>query len=384
MRKQQRRRSLQMAVLDTTALWRSGRRKKKPKIQKPNMKAEIALPTAKAGSLTRLPAASNWRNGPATPLVQRQICGWPVWLKLEKENPAGSHKDRPTLLFVAFLLLHGWIGRKPMVLIISSSGNCARALAFYTTGLGVKLIVVTDALSPVEQIESLRAFPHVEVVVINDPDATGSHAIARKKFVEGFLKKHPNAVCVDQYSSSFFPRGYDSLVEEIEAQTPGTVSAIFMSAGTGATGLCLANFKIKKRRRWKLFLVDATSSALFGKPMGKRLNSGYGNGKPTSWTMLATPSIDAVIRVPDAAAIQTCRRLSQNDGLHLGASSGATVAAFEWLATNQPFEIPNFGFPVLICPDGGHLYSSTVYNDQFLRDHGLNQLTNGKILTNSN
>lgn len=264
-------------------------------------------------------------------------------------------------------------------IVMPSSGNAARAFAHCTTDSNVKLLVVTDVLSPWEQTESLTHYPHVDVEVINDPDETGSHVTARRRFISQYMRRHPKAILLDQYTSSFYPLGYASLIKEIEDQAK-QVSAVFVPVGTGATILSLGKFRGASQRRWKLFGVDAPGSALFGPPVGKRINSGYGNGAPSDWAKLAGPTIDAIIRIPDEAAIRACRWLSSTHNLHLGASSGATLAAFMWAVLSKKIHIPEDGFPILVMPDGGHLYQSTVYSDAFLTGHGLPQIVPGNTL----
>jgi cysteine synthase A len=307
----------------------------------------------------------------ATPLVDLWFAGWPVKLKLEKDNPSGSHKYRPAEKLAQNLYHRGIIGNgNETLFVMPSSGNAARAFAHCTVGMNVKLLVVTDVLSPREQPLSLTRYQHVEIEVINSPDETGSHVRARRAFIDAFLRKQPEAILIDQYASSFYPLGYFSLIKEIEAQC--TPSAVFVPVGTAATLLSLAKFRETHRRGWKLFGVDADGSALFSKPIGKRLNSGYGNGAPTEWSRLARPSVDAVIRVPDDAAISACHWMSATQGLHLGASSGATLAAFRW--ATRHVNIPAGGLPVLVMPDSGDLYASTVYSDAWLGGHGFSHL----------
>lgn len=235
-----------------------------------------------------------------------------------------------------------------------------------------KLIVVTDTLSPPEMIIRLRAFAHILVNVVDQPDATGSHAAARQKVVECLVREHRGSLEVSQYGvdgavSAFWANGYERLCSDIEAAVPD-VAAIVMPLGTCASIRSFASFKLRYQRRWKLFGVDAKGSALLGQPEGSRRFSGYGNGKATLWLEQAREECDGFVRVPDRAVVQTAHRL-RAEGLWMGASSAAAAVAAQ--ALDQKGLLPHRGTTVVLCPDHGSLYSSSLYNEDFLISQGL-------------
>lgn len=306
-----------------------------------------------------------------TPLRFLPLNGWRIALKLEGAF-GGSHKDRAARAVLKRLFRDGKIPGtrgEPRVLVISSSGNAAYALAVQSVGLDVVLVVFTDTLSPTEMADRLRQFSHVRVIVINEPDATGSHAKARAKAVEKFLAENPTAIVIDQYFNSEWPVGYGSLVREIEAQVGGRVGVIVVPVGTCALLHSLARFRRRHGRRWKLIAVDAVGSAIFTTPRGRRLFSGYGNGAKTEWARQAEGDLDEVVRVDDESAVRASRFLTQRHRLKLGASSCAAFAATSWLIAHD--RLPHDGMPVLIMPDGGTNYGTTLYNDQWIAANGL-------------
>ena len=290
-------------------------------------------------------------------------------------DPGCSHKDYPVRAWIrteqAQVILTrsgGW------TLIISSSGNAAFALARATLPWAPngKLIVVTDTLSPPEMISRLKAFAHIEAVVVDQPDATGSHAVARQKVVDDLVRDRPGSFEVSQYGNtgsvaSFWANGYDLLCAEIEAAFPD-VAAIVMPLGTCASIRSFAAFKMKNQRRWKIFGVDAKGSALLGKPDGARRFSGYGNGKASLWLNQAKADCDGFVRVPDRAVVQAAHRL-RAEGFWVGASSAAAAVAVQ--ALDRKGLLPHRGTTVVLLPDHGSLYASTLYNEDFLISQGL-------------
>jgi cysteine synthase A len=298
--------------------------------------------------------------------------GWPVWLKLEMDTPSGSHKWRAASKAVSRLLRQGIIGHPALpsiMLVISSSGNAAYAVALLIAGTNARLVVFTDALSPHEMVDRLRSLSHVTVVVIDEPDETGSHVKARKLAVRTFLAEQPQAIEIDQYCQSEWGCGYFSLFREIEQQV-GEVGAIIIPPGTGATLRAAVQYRLHHQRRWSLFAADAMGSALFGTPCGTRLWSGYGNGIETAWIRQVHPYVQPD-RVRDDDVVRASRWLLAH-GYFLGASSAAVFVTTSALIRAR--RLPHAGAIVLVMPDAGECYRSTLFSDDFLIQHNLGHL----------
>lgn len=309
----------------------------------------------------------------STPIGEIAFGGWNLALKLEGFDVNRSHKARAAAHAIARLRQSGFIrelGAEKVKLVISSSGNAAHEIAKLTAGTNVELQVFTDVLSPIELADRLKGWPHARVVVIDEPDASGSHATARKRALREYRQKNPDAVELDQYLHSDWPCGYHSLFVEIEQQVPN-VGAILVPVGTAATARAAAQFKIYHQRRWKIYAIDAAGSALNGTPIGKRLFSGYGNGAETEWARQARPHMEKWLRVPDQAVVRAAR-WARARGHFLGASSAAALAGAAHLIECDC--LPHGGTVVVICPDSGVNYRTTLYSDTFLRRNGLGHL----------
>ncbi len=327
--------------------------------------------------------ASSRRSGGSpivTPIVQVELTfGWAL-AKLEKFNDSRSHKDRSGRLIAQSFRRTRRPGTQRRYLV-SSSGNFATAIAYHTQEDEVEVIVITDVLSPRGFVDGLKAYPHVRVIVVNEPDATGSHVDARLKMIERLMQENPDSINIDQYNDRRLPIAYEeTLAPEIDAQLGNDAGSVFLPAGTGATLHGLLNYKRKYGRRWRVFAVDAEGSNLFRPPQGaKRRLPGYGNAKPTGLIRELNDEPFHVVHVTDHEAIAMCHRLWQKGRLFVGPSSGATMAAIEKVLVRRPDLIPDYGYPVAILPDGGEHYVTTVFNDDWLIENGFGQIVSARI-----
>jgi cysteine synthase len=302
-----------------------------------------------------------------TPLETVKIGGWRIDLKLES-----SHKIRAVRVLVARLWRDGVIraANMPEVeLVISSSFNAANETAFCTAGTNARLVVFTDILTPPEARAELATWRHVKVVVINAPDHTGSHSTARNQAVEKYLINHPCAVSIDQYKNSDFPCGYFSIFEEVEGQLGlDQLAAIFLPVGTGALLRAATKYKLRFQRSWQIHAVDAAGSGINGVPQGVRNFSGFGNSGPTEWTKQALPHVNSWFPVPDRGTVWASRWLRAH-GFHRGASTCAGFAAAAKAAISGA--LPHEGRTIVVSPDAGRFYASTLYNDKWLIERNL-------------
>lgn len=308
---------------------------------------------------------------PMTPLIEFELVGSTLLAKREQYTPSGSHKYRAAQPIVESYRRTRQVSEISK-LLVPSSGNFARAMAECTSDLHIPLLVVTDVLSPSALLTPLKSYPHVQLVIVDDPDPTGSHVRARMRLVAKMIDEDPRAVLVDQYRNPLIPLAYEStLVPELVTQCRGEISAVFVPVGTGGLLCGFAQYRRRHRVRWRLFAVDALGSALFRPPCGsKRHLSGYGNGQPTELVACGSTDIDAVLYASDTEALAMCHRL-RGEGIFVGPSSGAVAAACEKLIVHRPELLPDAGFPVLIFPDSGENYIDTAFDGEWLASNGF-------------
>lgn len=144
---------------------------------------------------------------------------------------------------------------------------------------------------------------------------------------------------------------------ELLRQTHALLGAVFVAVGTGGTVHGLLNYRHKTGGRWPVFAVDAEGSALFRPPIhgAVRRLPGYGNGRPTQLLLEARPGVDYVVYVRDAEAASRCSWLAESQGLCVGPSSGAVLAATAKVLERRPELLPA-GPIVAVMADHGESY----------------------------
>jgi cysteine synthase A len=180
------------------------------------------------------------------------------------------------------------------------------------------------------------------------------------------LCRRPRHADPDQYGSAINPAIHACTTgPELLAAIPGPLAAVLVTAGTGGQLAGIGACVKRLRPRTRVVAVDVEGSAIFGGVPRRRLVTGLGSSRPSQFI---TPAVyDEVVAVSDREAIGWCRGLSARTGVALGGSSGAGLAA-AWRYLQRH---PEAETVALVCPDGGAAYTSTIYDDGWLRAHGL-------------
>ena len=215
----------------------------------------------------------------------------------------------------------------------------------------------------VEKKTLLKAYGAEVIVTPNLPheDPNSYSGVAKK-----IAKELPNAVFLDQTNNQSNTRAHLQTGDEIFNQLKGKkISALIAGAGTGGT-ISGAGSELKKLVPGiKVIGVDPEGSVLSGgedHPY-KVEGIGYDYFPKTLWPNV----VDEWVRVSDKNAFLTARRLAREEGILAGGSSGAAVFAALKVA-------PRFGQGdniVVVIPDTGERYLSTVYNDEWMIKNGF-------------
>ena len=271
--------------------------------------------------------------------------------KLEYFNPAGSVKDRVALNMINEAEKAGIL--KPGATIIEpTSGNTGVGLAFVSAVKGYKLILTMPDTMSVERRNLVKAYgAKVELT----PGKDGMKgAIARANELR---EQIPGAVILQQFENPANPNiHYKTTAEEIWRDTDGKVDIIVGGVGTGGT-ISGTGLRLKELNpNIKVVAVEPASSPVLsgGKP-GSHKIQGIGAGfVPKTYN---SSVVDEVITIENDDAILTSRQLAATEGLLVGISSGASVAAARKLAQRPE----NAGkLIVAVLPDTGERYLSTV------------------------
>lgn len=271
--------------------------------------------------------------------------------KLEYFNPAGSVKDRIALAMVEAAEKDGTL--TPGATIIEpTSGNTGVGLAFISAVKGYKLILTMPDTMSIERRNLVKAYGATVDLTPGKDGMKG--AIARAKELN---EQIPGSIILQQFENPANPNiHYRTTAEEIWRDADGQVDIFVGGVGTGGTVSGTGKRLKELNPNIKVIAVEpASSPVLSGGQSGPHKIQGIGAGfVPKTYD---ADVVDEVITVENDDAILTSRQLAATQGLLVGISSGAAVAAARKLAQRPE----NSGKKIVaILPDTGERYLSTV------------------------
>ena len=241
--------------------------------------------------------------------------------KCEFFNPLSSVKDRIGVSMVTAAEKAGRIGPKT-VLVEPTSGNTGIALAFVCAAKGYRLILTMPDSMSVERRRMLKALgAELELT----PAAQGMKgAIAR---AEELVREIGDAFMPQQFQNPANPEIHRrTTAEEIWKDTGGMVDMVVSGVGTGGTLTGVGSVLKPRKPGLKMVAVEPEDSAvLSGGPPGPHKIQGIGAGFIPA--ILDTSLIDEIVRIGNDTAFRTARQAARLDGVPVGISAGAALAA---------------------------------------------------------
>jgi len=271
--------------------------------------------------------------------------------KCEFFNPLASVKDRIGLAMVEAAEAAGRI--KPgTVMVEPTSGNTGIALAFVCAAKGYRLILtMPDSMSVERRKMLLLLGAELELT----PAAQGMKgAIARAEEIVGGL---PDAFIPQQFQNPANPEVHRrTTAEEIWRDTGGAVDVVVSGVGTGGTLTGVGSVLKQKKPGLRMVAVEPEDSAvLSGGPPGSHKIQGIGAGFIPQ--ILETSLIDEIVRIGNDTAFETARRAARLEGLAVGISSGAALAAALEVGSRPEMDGKTI---VVILPSFAERYLSTA------------------------
>ncbi len=313
-----------------------------------------------------------------TPLVQlnrlTQDMRCTVLAKLEMFNPGGSVKDRIGYAMVREAEKSGQL--KPGGTIVeATSGNTGTGVVQVAKLRGYRCIFTATEKVSKEKQDLLTAYG--AELVLCPKDVTPDDPRSYYSMAEKIAKETPGAIYLNQYyNKANMQAHYQTTGPEIWKQTKGQVTHFFATASTGGTISGTAKYLKEKNADIRVVGVDCYGSSYF-----KYFHEGVidqeevyshqieGAGKEYLAGNMHMELLHDFTRASDKDAMNMARRLTKEEGIFAGQSSGLVLSgALDWIKQHGQEISPNAVIVVLL-PDSGMKYISKTYNDDWMRDN---------------
>jgi len=290
-----------------------------------------------------------------TPLVKLKSSDNEVTLlgKCEFMNPSGSVKDRIGSNMILKALQRGEITDES-VIIEPTSGNTGIALAGVAASLGLKLILTMPSSMSLERRRLLAALG--AQIVLTEPAKGMGGAV--EKALE-LSKTIPGSVVLQQFDNPDNSEIHrTATAEEIWRDTDGTIDIFVAAVGTGGTITGVGEILKRYNPNIQVIAVEPDASpVLSGEGPGPHKIQGIGAGFVPK--VLNTRIYDEIIRITNTEAIETARAIAKTEGLLVGISSGANVAAARQIAARP--ENQGKTIVTVLCDTGERYLSTELY-----------------------
>ena len=284
--------------------------------------------------------------------------GASIVVKLESRNPGGSVKDRIAAGMLDDAERRGLITRGESTIVEPTSGNTGIALAMLGAARGYRVVLTMPDSMSVERRRLVAAFG---AHVVLTPGAGGMQAAVDA--AARIVRDTPGAFSPGQFDNPANPAShYAATGPEIDAALTGVpIGAFVAGVGTGGTITGVGRYLKERHTSVHLAAVEPAESPIIaqaraGEPLTPGPHGIQGIGANFIPAVLDVALIDEVVGITGDEAIAMARRLAAEEGLLVGISAGANVAAAVRLATRPEFAGTTI---VTVAPSTGERYLST-------------------------
>ncbi|MDP2471588.1 MAG: cysteine synthase family protein [Candidatus Palauibacterales bacterium] len=297
----------------------------------------------------------------------------PIYLKAESFNPGGSVKDRIGVALIETAEREGKL-QPGGTIVEGTSGNTGIGLAVAAAVKGYRCVfTIPDKMSD-EKVRLLRAFG-AEVIVTPtvEPDHPEYYGTVARRIAE----QTPNAFLADQFYNPVNPEAhYRTTGPEIWEQTGGRVTHFVASPGTGGTISGAARYLKEMNPDVRVIAGDPDGSVFAGYVRTGEIGEGTpykveGIGNDKLPGTLHFEWIDEFRTVDDRTAFHMARRITREEGMFVGGSTGLIVHVAAEVA--REVDDPDACVVAILC-DTGERYLSKVFNDEWLEANSLGDL----------
>ena len=281
-----------------------------------------------------------------TPIIRLNNLCPNIYLKLERQNPGGSVKDRAVLSMIEGLEKRGKL-KKGDVLVEATSGNTGIALSMIGRLKGYKVIIIMPETMSIERRELMKAYGAELILTDGKLGMSGSIAKANE-----LLNKNSNYKSLGQFDNIDNPNGhYKTTGVEIYNDVPD-IDIFVCGVGTGGTLSGVAKYLKEKNPNIKIVALEPkTSPAISQGISGSHKIQGIGAGFiPKNYD---ESLVDEVMLIDNEEAFEGVRMLANKEGILVGISSGANL--FGALELAKKYHNKKI---VTIAPDGIEKYIS--------------------------
>ena len=287
-----------------------------------------------------------------TPILklERFAPGTGLMAKLEYLNPAGSVKDRAALWMINDGEARGLL-TADSVIIEPTSGNTGIGLAAVAAARGYRCVIVMPDSMSAERIRLMEAYG---AQVVLTPGSQGMPGAIEK--ANELARQYPHSFIPGQFENPANAKAhYETTGPEIWQDTDGKVEVFVAGIGTGGTVTGTGRYLKEQNPQIQIVGVEpADSAVLSGGQPGKHGLQGIGAGFVPQ--VLDVTVADKIITVTTEEAYSAARRLAKTEGILVGISSGAALAAAEKLLKEPSYQTKSM---VALLPDTGDRYLST-------------------------
>lgn len=280
-----------------------------------------------------------------------------VWVKYEGNNPTGSYKDRVALGVIKKAMARGDLKAGDRICEYTG-GSTGTSIAFVSSVLGLKFTAVSSSVFASSKLQAMRTYG-AEIVLEESSDGTlNPELFQRMKDRVQEISSQSGSYYFDQFGSPDIRPSYTAIGVEIADEMDGAIDAVCSAVGTAGSLMGTVDGLAQRGIKPDIYALEPLQSPL--------LTTGKGGGHLVEGIALGfiPPFLDMnVIKearaIDQEAGFEMCRRLSKEEGVLAGGSTGLNVVAALGLAQELGAgkRIVTLGCDNGIKYLGGHIYS---------------------------